>query len=190
MKRILTMAGTALYLTILLAGCGGSASSQASSQAAASSSLASSAGTQFPASSEAQSKYDLASMVVTLSEAAQLGTTIELTELDLTAGGINMDNIAAWAGADSQLVVNNGGTVIVIQAQEGKADAVVKDLEAFKTSRMDDRYADFAEALANTKEARILSQGDIVIYAVSAAGSQGGYADLDAALQQVVGSMP
>ena len=156
MKRILTLAITGLYLSLVLAGCGGSATSATSQSApseAASSSLSkTSSGSSAPSVTETESSLDLDTMLSSLTEAAQLGGTIDMADLDLTAGGVNLDNIAAWKGAESQLAVDNGGIVIVIQTKQGKADTVAQELEAFKASRMDDRYADFAGALANTKE--------------------------------------
>lgn len=107
-----------------------------------------------------------------------------MSDLDLTSTShISMDNIVAWAGAESQLASENGGIVIVVQAKPGTADTFVTAFEQFRDAKSsDDRYAEYATAIANTKEARIVTNGDYVVYAVSATGQEGGYDALDAAL--------
>ncbi len=174
---------------LLLAGCNQTASTSSSSSAAASSSssaaAASSAAQSVASASAAPAAHDVKQLLATLSEAASLGGTISMSELDLTATGhISKDNIVAWAGAESQLASENGGIVIVIQAKPGTAESFVSQFEEFRDAKAsDDRYAEYATAIANTKEARIVVKGDYVVYAVSATGQDGGFAALDSAIE-------
>lgn len=176
-----------LVSTLLLAGCGGDKSSSASSPAPASSaSVSQPASSQPDGSSTASSGHDVDAILGTLSEAAGLGGTIELGELDLKANGINVDDIEEWAGAESKLSSENGGIVIVFVTKPGTSKDLVSALSAMRDTRAtDDRYAEFETARENTKDARIVTIGDnLVVYAVSATGADG-YGALDEAIDSL-----
>ncbi|MDL2295155.1 hypothetical protein LJC60_11175, partial [Ruminococcaceae bacterium OttesenSCG-928-D13] len=95
------------------------------------------------------------------------------------AGGVPVDDILGFVGVTSQNYSDNGGLVMVIQAKPGMAASVEAGVESFKASRQDDRYTEFATQVANTKEGRVRTSGDIVVLAVSASGD---WDKLDAAL--------
>jgi hypothetical protein len=131
----------------------------------------------------AEGEFDVEALAGILADVAGLGDNrIKSMELDLKAGGVDLADVAAFAGYESQTYSDNGGLVLVVQAVPGAADAVARGLESFKTSRMDDRYAEFATQLENTANARIRTSGDLVVLAVSATGHDGGWEQLDAAL--------
>ena len=187
MKRFSLFLCTAGAVAFVLAGCAQTVPSSSSTSSVAPSSVPSSAITSSVAQSTVSTAapYDVDELLKQLSEAASLGGTISMTELDLTASGlISKDNIVAWAGAESQLASENGGIVIVIQAKPGTAETFVSQFEAFRDAKAsDDRYAEYAIAIANTKEARIIVNGDYVVYAVSATGQDSGFAALDTAIE-------
>ena len=54
------------------------------------------------------------------------------------------------------------------QEQLDMAEAVAEDMIAFRDSRMDDRYAEFANAMLHTGNAITAHNNDLVIYAVAA----------------------
>ena len=192
-----------LTVLCLLVGCGNSAPSSApESQPAPSVSQEAPASTEpaaptseAPASTAASSKegtsageegaYSVANLLTTVSDAAQLGATIEVTDFDLKASGMNSDNFAEMAGAQSVNASDNGGIAVVVRAAPGKAADVAAEFKAFRDARINGDYAEFAAAMENTDNARIITEGDYVVYAVSAEGQNGGYDTLDAALSSL-----
>lgn len=193
MKKLIALLAGGCLLAVLLVACGGGDSSTAPSEApSAPESVSAPEPASEPETSDsvdagAEASPEAVNAIYDkLVEAANLGTTIPMAEIDLKAGGINVDNVATFAGAESQTYSDNGGIVIVIQAQPGAAATVASELEAFKESRMDDRYAEFATQLANTKEGRIVTEGDYVVFAVSATGQDGGWDALDAAISEAL----
>ncbi|MDL2252871.1 hypothetical protein LJC49_02195 [Ruminococcaceae bacterium OttesenSCG-928-I18] len=192
MKRFLFTLTALLVCAVFFAACGGSSSSVVSSPSSESQAAVSSgapAGVPSETSGDPvapDSGTDLEGMLASLSEAAGLGGTIAVSEVDLSANGLNVDNVVAFAGAESKLSSENGGIVMVFEVQPGTAAEMVSNLEAYRDTRAsDDRYAEFETARANTADARIVEKGDIVIYAVSATGQDGGYAALDEAIAQI-----
>lgn len=193
MKKLFAMLLAGATLALTLAACGGDAGS---SQPADSGTPAPPASESQPAavsSSEAgpassnvapvDSPYDVNALLATLGEAANLGTTIKVAEMDLKLGGVDPENFVEFAGAESQLSSENGGIVIIIHAKEGAASTVATQLEAYKASRMGNSdYAEFENARTNTEGARIQTFGNYVVYAVSATGHEGGWDALDAAI--------
>ncbi len=138
-----------------------------------------------PAESASAAGYDLEAILAVLVEQAQLGNTIKMSQIDLQAGGVDVANVAAFAGAEAQTYADNGGIVVLIQTQPGMAGTVAAEMENFRESRMDDRYAEFATQLENTKNGSLVSfpDNDIVIFAVSAVAHEGdGQARLAAAI--------
>lgn len=188
MKRFLALVFAACFAALALAACGNGADSSSSASAA----TVSSGGPVSPAASSAASSEEdapisleeLEGMLAIFLRAANIGETIPVVELDLSAGGVTMDDVAAFVGGEAVTSADNGGIVIVIQAQPGKADTVKEQMAAFRDSRISDNYADFATAMANTREARIVTKGDLILYAVSATGHEGGYEQLDASIAE------
>ncbi len=127
---------------------------------------------------------DLDALAVTLAEAAGLGETIPYPDdIDLRAGGMNLDNIAAYAGLTAKTSSQNGGIVVVVQAAAGTASSVAADFEAYRDASLGNTdYTEFETARTNTQNARIEVFGDVVVYAVSATGHEGGWDALDAAI--------
>ncbi len=187
MKRILLL-GTALCLLVLSA-CGGTTSSSQPVSSSAPSMAASSVSMPAQSSSAPASVSGpgaLDGTLATLSEAAALGDAIAVSEIDLKANGLDTANVVAFAGAESRMSSENGGIVMVFQMQPGTTADMVTALGAYRDARAgDDRYAEFATARENTAGARIVEKGDLVIYAVSATGQDGGYDALDAAIAAI-----
>lgn len=185
MKKAATLFASLLLVAMALTACGGgddSSSSQPASSTPASSSAPAS-GSQ--SGSGCASDVDVQGMLDTLVEAGGLGGTIDVSELDLKASGISVDKIIDWAGAESKTSSENGGIVLVLVTEPGAAADIVTELEAFRDARAnDDRYAEFEVARENTSQARIVDEGDCVIYAVSATGAEG-YTALDKAISDL-----
>lgn len=176
----------AAFAAIALTACGKAASQPASSApssiAPASSASASSAASG-AASSKTEGSLDVAATAQTLAEAANLGVTIKMVDIDLVAGGVDTANVEEFAGLQSQNVAENGGMVIVIRAKAGTAATVASQLEGYRDFQTgNEDYAEFEAARTNIKDARIQTFGDYVVYAVSATGQDGGWATLDTAI--------
>ncbi len=186
MKKCFALLLAGVLCAGMLAACGGSGSSSsapavANSPAPATSDVAASTADSATDAPDA-GQYDLAKILADLSAAANLGTAIPMTDLDLRAGGVDMDIVVEWAGETSQRAAENGGQVIVLRAVAGQADALAQQMEELRDSHINDNYAENATANANTADARIVTNGDYVVYAVSATGSEGGYPALDDAI--------
>lgn len=170
-KRTLTLLLAAVLALCLLAGCGQTTSTNGGSAAS---------GSGAAPADDAQAEVD--ALYTTFAEVANLGDTIDVTELDLRTGGLWVENIEAFKGGEVKNAGDNGGIVVVAKAAPGKAAQLATEFEAFRDSRINDAYAEFATAMENTRNARIATKGDLVIYAVSATGHEGGYNTLDSAL--------
>ncbi len=191
MKQLFCTLSAFCLGALLLAGCSGGSSGSATVSSVSAPLLSSSASVPAPstavssgaAASSLPAGGGLDATLTALSEAAGLGSTIKVSEIDLKANGLDTANVVAFAGAESQLSSENGGIVLVFQMQPGATADMVSALGAYRDARAgDDRYAEFATARENTKGARIVEKGDLVIYAVSATGQEGGYDGLDAAI--------
>lgn len=204
MKRLTLSLLAGLSLMAMLAACGGGTSSSTPVSSAPSSVAASQPASEpeaavpsEPASEAAASEaastaapaadaVDTAALLAPIQQAAGITDTIEVTDLDLRAGGIDTANLLGFAGVESTTSSQDAGIVIVAQAAPGTASDLVASFEKFRDSRLDDRYAEFADAMARTQEARIVTGGaggDIVVYAVTANGD---WDALDAAIQAAV----
>lgn len=97
---------------------------------------------------------------------------------------LTADNIVAFKGD----VTNNGddcALVFAAQVKDGTADAVMAELQAAKERMSSNLYAEFADKVAKAQDARILNDGNIVLFVV--AGINGpDYADIDAAIESAL----
>jgi hypothetical protein len=175
-----------MFVVFALAACGGASPSSAPAPSlapAASSAPAVVSGASVPGGAAQPAAPDVNALLQTLAQAAQLGGTFKVTETDLKLSGVETENIIEFAGAESQLSAENGGIVVVIRAKEGTTATVAGQMEAFRDSRLGNPdYVEFETARGNTAAARIEVFGDMVVYAVSAAGHEGGWDALDAAI--------
>lgn len=177
MKKIISLLLLGSMALFLLAGCGGKDNSPAqpdSTEPPVSSGATpkiDSSGDGSEASAPAVNAEGLQAMLDTVADAAGLGGTIAVDERDLKFGGVNTDDIEAAKGAQAQTSAENGGIAIVVLAKSGRADAVKADFETYRdNSAGNEDYAEFETARENTKQARIVVNGDYVVYAVSATG--------------------
>ena len=192
MKKLLPI----LLCAALLAGCGSSASSAASSAAestAASESVAES--TAESTSGGADSETDIVVSDDAEANTANLDAAVSaLEEVNPIANPralddfsvenelmLTMDNIAGYKG-DVTNDQADCGLVFVAQAKPGKAADVESELQAYKDSlSANDLYAEFADKVAQAKDARIVSKGDCVVLVIAGVGGPD-YADIDTAI--------
>lgn len=189
MKRITSFAIIALFTLALLSACGGNPSSSAapsgSSGATSSTSLPQPDGSGTSGSSVAESNglYDVTELLATVSEAAGLGDTIEMDMMELTGSGeVDEANIVKMAAARSKAYATNGGMVIVIEATPGNAGTVTEQLQLYMDgilAQTENYQSDYPEAYEHISNARIITNGDYVVLAISATGE---YTALDAVL--------
>ena len=192
MKKLLPI----LLCAALLAGCGSSASSAASS--AAESTVASESVAESTAESTnggADSETDIVASDDAEANTANLDAAVSaLEEVNPIANPralddfsvenelmLTMDNIAGYKG-DVTNDQADCGLVFVAQAKPGKAADVESELQAYKDSlSANDLYAEFADKVAQAKDARIVSKGDCVVLVIAGVGGPD-YADIDTAI--------
>lgn len=190
MKKLLPFI---LCAAILLAGCSNSSSSESSSTASESSSVASetvsSEETSEPASDSAESESteeaqtaNLESAVAALEEVNPIANPRALDDFSVENElMLTMDNLVAYKG-DVTNDQADCGLVFVAQAKDGKAADVEAELQAYKDSlTANDMYAEFADKIAQAKEARIVSNGNYVAIVIASIG--GDYTAIDTALE-------
>lgn len=98
--------------------------------------------------------------------------------------GLTLDNLLAYKGD----VTNNQvdcALVFAALCQDGKVDAVQKELHAYRESMTSNLYIEFADKVEQAKNARIVTSGNYVIMVV--AGISGvSYEDIDRAVSEVL----
>lgn len=98
--------------------------------------------------------------------------------------GLTLDNLLTYKGD----VTNNQADcalVFVALCQDGKVDAVKKELDAYRESMTNNLYIEFADKVEQAKNARIVTSGNYVIMVM--AGISGvGYEDIDRAVSEVL----
>lgn len=190
LKLVLSAAALAAGC-VLLAGCGGSASSASSSASSAASSGAASQSASEPAASvsaeENGASDAVASAVDTLLEADPISNQFEITAMNIEYDfGLKAEDVAAYKGVKSN---DNGdaGLVLVVEAASGKAQDVVTALESYKQDQVAfyGNYAEFAQAQSNVENAIISSKGDRVVMVIA---SNECTADLNSAVDSALNS--
>lgn len=194
MKKLLPIL---LCASILLAGCGNSASQDSSSTASdsTSSSVSEPASGSEEASSEASSEAAAESTAGEEAQTANLESAVSALEAvnpianprvldDFSVKNelmLTLDNLVAYKG-DVTNDQADCGLVFVAQAKEGKAADVEAELQAYKESlSANDMYAEFADKIAMAKDARIVTNGNYVAIVIASIG--GDYGAIDTALE-------
>ena len=157
LKLVLSAAALAAGC-VLLAGCGGSASSSASS--AASSGAASQSASEPAASVSAEengASDAVASAVDALLEADPISNQFEITAMNIEYDfGLKADDVTSYKGLKSN---DNGdaGLVLAIQPAAGKAQDVMDTLKTYQQDQVAfyGNYAEFAQAQSNVENAII-----------------------------------
>lgn len=190
LKLVLSAAALAAGC-VLLAGCGGSASSASSAASSAASSEAASQSASEPAASvsaeENGASDAVASAVDALLEADPISNQFEITAMNIEYDfGLKAEDVAAYKGVKSN---DNGdaGLVLVVEAASGKAQDVVTALESYKQDQVAfyGNYAEFAQAQSNVENAIISSKGDRVVMVIA---SNECSADLNSAVDSALNS--
>lgn len=181
MKKLLSVALCALLLT----GCGGAAASSAGSESTPASSAVSSEAASSDAaqdSTPAAEAADLDGIVAALEAVNPIANPRALDDFSVQNELLlTMDNIEAYKG-DVTNDQADCGLVFAVQAKPGKAADVEAELNAYKDSlAANDLYAEFADKVAQAKDARIVSKGDCVVLVIAGVGGPD-YADIDTAI--------
>ena len=197
MKRFVSMFCAAALALTVLAGCSNAASSESTassgSAAASSESSATSEETASSASEEAggdsaaaADTEKLSSIVSSIEAVNEVANPRALTDFDVQYEmNLTMDNIVAFQGN----VTNNQddcALVFAAQVQDGTADAVVEELTAYKDSLSSNQlYAEYADKIAQSEEARIVSIGNFVVMVIAGVGGPD-YAEIDTAIESAL----
>ena len=161
LKLVLSAAALAAGC-VLLAGCGGSASSASSSaSSAASSGAASQSASSEPTASvsaeENGASDAVASAVDALLETNPISNQFEITAMNIEYDfGLKADDVTSYKGLKSN---DNGdaGLVLAIQPAAGKAQDVMDTLKTYQQDQVAfyGNYAEFAQAQSNVENAII-----------------------------------
>ena len=191
LKLVLSAAALAAGC-VLLAGCGGSASSASSAaSSAASSEAAGQSASSEPAasvSSEENGASDaVASAVDALLEADPISNQFEITAMNIEYDfGLKADDVTSYKGIKSN---DNGdaGLVLVIKAADGKAEDIANQLTAYQQDQVAfyGNYAEFAQAQTNVENAVIAFKDNTVVMVIA---SNECTADLDSAVDSALNS--
>ena len=197
MKRFVSMFCAAALALTVLAGCSNAASSEstASSGSAAASSESSATSEETASSASEEASGDsaaatdtekLSSIVSSIEAVNEVANPRALTDFDVQYEmNLTMDNIVAFQGD----VTNNQddcALVFAAQVQDGTADAVVEELTAYKDSLSSNQlYAEYADKIAQSEEARIVSSGNFVVMVIAGVGGPD-YAEIDTAIESAL----
>ena len=188
LKLVLSAAALAAGC-VLLAGCGGSASSASSSASSAASSGAASQSASEPAASvsaeENGASDAVASAVDALLEADPISNQFEITAMNIEYDfGLKADDVTSYKGLKSN---DNGdaGLVLVMEAADGKAEDVANQLAAYQQDQVAfyGNYAEFAQAQDNVENAVIAFKDNTVVMVIA---SNECTADLDSAVDSAL----
>ena len=177
LKLVLSAAALAAGC-VLLAGCGGSASSASSSASSAASSGAASQSTSEPAASvsaeENGASDAVASAVDALLEADPISNQFEITAMNIEYRGIKSNDNG------------DAGLVLAIQPAAGKAQDVMDTLKTYQQDQVAfyGNYAEFAQAQSNVENAIIDGGDDLVVMVIA---SNDCSSDLTSAVKDVLG---
>ena len=186
MKLSAKMMGSAAALALscaILAGCGSSASSTASSEAAPSSTVLSQASSA--QLGEDNSSDALNAPFQTLLDANPISNPFEIAAMNIEYDfNLPAEDVVSYKGVKSN---DNGdaGLVLVIEAADGKAEDVANLLTAYQQDQVAfyGNYAEFAQAQDNVENAVIAFKDNLVVMAIA---SNECTADLDSAVDSAL----
>lgn len=190
LKLVLSAAALAAGC-VLLAGCGGSASSASSAASSAASSEAASPSASEPAASVSAEENGVsdavASAVDALLEADPISNQFEIDAISIEYDFfLDADDVVTYKGIKSN---DNGdaGLVLAVEAADGKVQNVIDGMKQYQQLLINncENYPDeFAQALQNANDAIIDNNGNLVVMVVA---SNGCSADLTSAVKDVLG---
>ena len=186
LKLVLSAAALAAGC-VLLAGCGGSASSASSSASSGAASPSPSSEPTASVSAEENGASDaVASAVDALLEADPISNQFEITAMNIEYDfGLKADDVTSYKGLKSN---DNGdaGLVLAIQPAAGKAQDVMDTLKTYQQDQVAfyGNYAEFAQAQTNVENAVIAFKDNTVVMVIA---SNECTADLDSAVDSALG---
>ena len=190
LKLVLSAAALAAGC-VLLAGCGGSASSASSAASSAASSEAASQSASSEPTASVSAEENGASDAVVSAVDALLETNPISNQFEIAAMNIEYDfnlpaeDVVSYKGVKSN---DNGdaGMVLVVEAADGKAEEVANQLTAYQQDQVAfyGNYAEFAQAQENVENAVIAFKDNTVVMVIA---SNECTADLDSAVDSALG---
>lgn len=187
MKKRISLLLCAAFAAALLAGCGGSASEAGQvGDGTSQDSMTVEPADSTPADgssgdTEAADTAKLEAIVAAIEAVNPVPTARPYDDFSVENElMLTMDNIVDFRG---DVTNDNAESALVFAAQvkDGTADAVKAELEAKKAEYSSNLYLEFADKVAKAQDARIVSEGNFVVFVI--AGVNGpDYADIDAAI--------
>jgi hypothetical protein len=124
-------------------------------------------------SSNTTATYDVNEVASAVAEAAVVENPTAFTEDDLIYDiDIDPENVVEFAGVRT-LTNGTSGAVLVIKAKSGQADTIKAQLEAYRdgiVSVWENYKSDFPIGYEQTKNGRVVEQGDYVVLAIAGSG--------------------
>ena len=188
LKLVLSAAALAAGC-VLLAGCGGSASSASSAASSAASSeaanpSASSEPTASVSAEENGASDAVASAVDALLEADPISNQFEITAMNIEYDfGLKADDVTSYKGIKSN---DNGDAGLVLAIQPAAGKDVMDTLKTYQQDQVAfyGNYAEFAQAQSNVENAIIDGGDDLVVMVIA---SNDCSSDLTSAVKDVLG---
>lgn len=186
LKLVLSAAALAAGC-VLLAGCGGSASSASSSASSAAASQSASEPAASVSAEENGASDAVASAVDALLETNPISNQFEIDAISIEYDFfLDADDVVTYKGIKSN---DNGdaGLVLAVEAADGKVQNVIDGMKQYQQLLINncENYPDeFAQALQNANDAIIDNNGNLVVMVVA---SNGCSADLTSAVKDVLG---
>lgn len=142
-------------------------------------------------SNDANATYDVNEVLTKIETAVPMAMPMELTEEELTIFvGLDMADVASWAGKISMANVSSD-RLIVIEAAEGKVDAVKTALEGFKENTALSFELYLQDQYEKAKAGRVVVKGNYVVLAILGDndvivndGAEKAYEAVDAAIEE------
>lgn len=186
LKLVLSAAALAAGC-VLLAGCGGSASSASSSASSGAASQSASEPAASVSAEENGASDAVASAVDALLEADPISNQFEITAMNIEYDfGLKADDVTSYKGLKSN---DNGdaGLVLAIQPAAGKAQDVMDTLKTYQQDQVAfyGNYAEFAQAQSNVENAVIAYKDNRVVMVIA---SNECTADLDSTVDSALNS--
>lgn len=203
MKKLICAVCALSLCAALLAGCNGSDSSSSSSEAPATSSSEavepsssetpagdSSATSESTGTADTADTQKLADIVSAIEAVNPVENPLVIDDPDDEGFylqykmNVNPDNLVAYRGD----VTNNQADcalVFAAQVKDGAADTVVEELKAFQATMTTSLYADEAAKVAKAEDARIVTEGNIVVMVISGVNGPD-YSEIDAAIESAL----
>lgn len=183
MKKLIALFTAAVLTAALLTGCGGKEDANSTPNDSQPGNNAVSTPADNGGNDETPDQARLDAIVASIEAVNEIPNPRAYTDLEFDIGmdlGVTTGNVVAFKGD----VTNNGddcALVLALQVKPGTVDSVKAELEKKREEMSSSLYAEYAEKVAKAQDARIYSDGNIVLFVISGINGPE-YSAIDAAI--------